>query len=205
MNTIRRLGLLCSVATCTVLLAAAGSRVEPTTQTAEAIEFTLDPVHCMANFRVHHMGAGMFWGRFNQVTGTMSTSEDGSIAPTMNVTVDVESVDTGTEKLDRTLMGPNFFDSKEFPTITFKSASAEPDGKGGWKITGDLTMLGVTKEIVADVELTGVKGSPVMKKAGYEAIFTIKRSDYGMEWGVKNGALGDEVRLIVGLEGDWTA
>ena len=151
------------------------------------------------------MGAGMFWGRFNQVTGTMTTSEDGSVAPVMDVTVDVESVDTGTEKLDRTLMGPNFFDSKEFPSITFKSTGAEPDGNGGWKLSGDLTMLGVTKPVVAEVVLTGVKGSPVMKKAGYEAIFSIKRTDFGMEWGVKNGALGDEVRLIVGLEGDWTA
>jgi len=205
MNMTRRLGLLCSVATCTVLLAAAGARLEPASRSSETIEFTLDPVHCMVNFRIHHMGAGMFWGRFNEVTGTMSTTEDGSAAPTMEVSVDVESVDTGTEKLDRTLMGPDFFDSKEFSTMTFKSTGAEPDGNGGWKLSGDLTMLGVTRPVVADVVLTGVKGNPVMKKAGYEAILTIKRSDYGMNWGVKNGALGDEVRLVIGLEGDWTA
>ena len=200
-----RLGLLAAVMACSALFVAAAPKASAPIQDAEGLEFTLDPVHCMANFRIHHAGAGMFWGRFNEVTGTMTTSEDGSVAPTMNVAVAVESVDTGTEKLDRTLMGPNFFDAKEFEAITFTSTGATPIEGGGWTITGDLTLLGVTREVSAKVELTGIKGNPVIKKAGFEAIFSIKRSDFGMDWGVKNGALGDEVRLIVGLEGDWTA
>lgn len=167
--------------------------------------FTLDPVHCMANFRVQHMGAGMFWGRFNDVAGSMTTSEDGSAAPSFDVVIAVDSVDTGTEKLDRTLMGPNFFDAKEFEVITFKSTSAEPSEDGKWIVSGDLTLLGTTKPIVAKVEMTGMNGSPVQKKAGFEAVFSIKRSDFGMDWGVKNGALGDQVELVVSLEGDWSA
>ena len=159
----------------------------------------------MANFRVQHMGAGMFCGRFNEVTGTIETDESGKTAPKFNVQVQVESVDTGTDKLDRTLMGPNFFDAKEFPAITFTSIDAKSDGEGVWEVTGKLTMLGVTRPITAHVELMGAKGSPVMKKIGYEATFSIKRSDFGMKWGVANGALGDTVRLVIGLEGDWTA
>jgi polyisoprenoid-binding protein YceI len=205
MPSMTRLGCLVFALLSPLLLVAASSKPLASTQDAETIEFTLDPVHCMVNFRIHHAGAGMFWGRFNDVTGTFATSEDGSAAPSMNVSVAVDSVDTGTEKLDRTLMGPNFFDSKEFEKITFKSTKAEADGEGGWKLTGKMTMLGVTKEVTATVEMTGLKGNPVIKKAGYEATLTIKRSDFGMDWGVKNGALGDEVRLIIGLEGDWTA
>jgi polyisoprenoid-binding protein YceI len=205
MISMTRLAVLATTAFGTLLLVAAATKPLATAQDVETIEFNLDPVHCMVNFRIHHAGAGMFWGRFNDVTGTFVTSEDGSAAPSMNVSVAVDSVDTGTEKLDRTLLGPNFFDSKEFETITFKSTKAEADGEGRWKITGSMTLLGVTKEVDATVEMTGLKGNPVIKKAGYEATLTIKRSDFGMEWGVKNGALGDEVRLIIGLEGDWTA
>ncbi|MEC8817563.1 MAG: YceI family protein, partial [Planctomycetota bacterium] len=62
-----------------------------------------------------------------------------------------------------------------------------------------------TKPVSAVVELTGVNGNSVMRKAGYEAIFSVKRSDFGMSWGVENGALGDQVDLVVGLEGDWSA
>ncbi|MEC7352578.1 MAG: YceI family protein, partial [Planctomycetota bacterium] len=115
-------------------------------------------------------------------------------------------IDTGTEKLDRTLMGPNFFDGKEFKTITFVTEGITPvagsDSK--WTVTGQVSMLGVTKPVSAIVERTGVNGNAVMKKAGYEAIFSVKRSDFGMSWGVDNGALGDEVNLVVGLEGDWS-
>lgn len=198
-------GILASVVACVFLFAAAPTKPVAVSQTSSDLSFKLDPVHCMVNFRVQHMGAGMFWGRFNDVNGTMTTSEDGTGAPSFEVTVSTESIDTGTEKLDRTLMGPNFFDSKEFPSISFKSTKAEAAGEGKWKVTGDLTLLAITKSITVEVEFTGLVGNPVMKKVGYESVFTINRSDYGMNWGVDNGALGNEVRLVVSLEGDWSA
>lgn len=205
MRSSTRLGLLASAVVCLFTLAAATVKPTAVPSGASDLSFKLDPVHCMVNFRVHHMGAGMFWGRFNEVTGTMTASEDGAAGPAFDVTVSAESIDTGTEKLDRTLMGPNFFDSKEFPKIRFKSTSSEAAGEGKWKMTGDMTLLGVTKTITVEVEQTGLVGNPVMKKAGFETTFTIKRSDYGMDWGVENGALGNEVRLVVSLEGDWSA
>ncbi len=185
----------------------AGPRPLAVQDESEAMSFKLDPVHCMANFRVQHMGAGMFWGRFNAVSGTIDTTDEGRVPVAFDVSIDVDSIDTGTEKLDRTLMSPNFFDEKEFSTITFKSSGVTPvqNLEGVYTVTGDLTLLGITRPIEAVIELTGVNGNPVMKKAGYEATFTIKRSDFGMTWGVDNGALGDEVRLVVGLEGDWSA
>ena len=110
---------------------------------------------------------------------------------------------TGTEKLDRTIMSPQFFNAKENPEVTFKSTGGEKTGENTWEITGDLSMHGVTRPITANLELTGVAGNPVQKKAGFEAIFTVKRSDFDMNWGVKNKALGDEVRLVIGIEGNW--
>ena len=170
---------------------------------ANAMTWKLDPIHCMALFRIHHVGAGQFWGMFDSVTGTMSWPENSEEAPVFDVTVDVESVHTGTDKLDRTIMSPQFFNGKEFDTVTFKSTGGTMTGEGQWDVTGDFTMHGVTKPITAKVELTGVAGNPVQKKAGFEAKFILKRSDFGMNWGVKNKALGDEVLMIVGLEGDW--
>ena len=191
-----------------VMLSIAASPIfQPEQEDEDRMTFKLDPVHCMANFRVQHMGAGMFWGRFNEVTGSFTTMQDGMVPVSFDVVIDVDSIDTGTEKLDRTLMGPNFFDGKEFKTITFTTESVTPiageDAK--WTVTGQVSMLGVSKPVSAVVERTGVNGNPVMKKAGYEAIFSIKRTDFGMSWGVDAGALGDEVSLVVGLEGDWSA
>ena len=171
---------------------------------AEELSFTLDPLHCMALFRIHHAGAGQFWGRFNDVRGTMKTTEDASGVPSFDITIPVKGIDSGVAKLDRTLMGPDFFNEKDFGTITYRSTGGEPTGERAWKMTGELTLLGTTKDVVANVEMTGIVGNPVQKKAGFEAILTIKRSDFGMDWGVSNNALGDEVRLVVGLEGDWS-
>ncbi|MCH2138691.1 MAG: YceI family protein [Phycisphaerales bacterium] len=173
-----------------------------TARSAQLETWKLDPVHCMALFRVQHAGAGQFWGRFNDVTGTVTYPRDDSSAPEFNVTVATKSIDTGTAKLDRNLQGPDFFNAREFETMTFKSTGAERIGPRKWKVKGDLTLLGKTEEVEAVIETTGVIGNPVVAKAGWEATFSVFRSDFGMNWGVDNGALGDEVRLIVGLEGD---
>ena len=91
---------------------------------ATAPNITLDPVHSMAVFRVQHLGAGFFWGRFNELGGTVTWPLDGSAAPVFDVTAQVSKVDTGSEKLDGNLQGPNFFNQAEFPIIAFKSAGA---------------------------------------------------------------------------------
>lgn len=169
---------------------------------AKVETWKLDPVHCMALFRVQHAGAGQFWGRFNDVAGTIDYPRDDASAPKFNVVIKTSSIDTGTAKLDRNLQGPDFFNAREFDSITFKSTAAKRIGPKKWTVTGDLTMLGKTESIEVVVETTGIIGNPVVAKAGWEATFTIFRSDFGMNWGVDNGALGDEVKLIVGLEGD---
>ncbi len=173
---------------------------EPTRSSAEI--FRLDPVHSMALFRVQHQGAGQFWGRLNEITGTVLYPRDDSAAPEFDIQVNVSSIDTGTLKLDRTLMSPDFFNGIEHPFMAFKSTDAQRSGERSWSVAGNLTLLGKTSPVTAMVEVTGVRGNPVVAKAGWEAVFMIKRSDFGMTWGVENGSLGDEVRLVIGLEGE---
>ncbi len=182
-----------------VLLIGTMSMQSPPTAAAES--WAIDPVHSTALFRIHHAGAGRFWGRFNDVTGSVDWPRDDSAAPGFNVTVAAESIDTGSAKLDGNLKSPDFFNAKEFEAISFKSTGGERVEKERWRVTGDLTMLGVTKPVTADIEVTGVVGNPVVAKAGWEATFEINRSDFGMDWGVDNGALSDDVQLIVALEG----
>ncbi len=169
-----------------------------------APNITLDPVHSMAVFRVQHLGAGFFWGRFNELGGTVTWPLDGSAAPVFDVTAQVSKVDTGSEKLDGNLQGPNFFNQVEFPTITFKSAGATKVGENHWTIRGELTLRGVTKTIEADCHMVGVGKGPTGPKVGFECTFVINRADYGMKWGIDapKGALGNEVRMIIALEGD---
>jgi polyisoprenoid-binding protein YceI len=167
---------------------------------------TLDPVHSMAVFRVQHLGAGYFWGRFNELTGSVSWPLDDSAAPTFDVVAEVKKVDTGSAKLDGNLQGPNFFNQAEFPTIAFRSTAARRVGERHYAVTGDLTLRGVTKSIEVDCIVTGIGKGPLGEKVGFECTFTINRADYGMKWGIDapKGALGSEVRMVIALEGDVT-
>lgn len=163
--------------------------------------FAIDDVHSMAMFRVHHLGAGQFWGRFNDVSGTFSFEPGKAEGMQFDVTIKVESVDSGNDALDKHLRSPDFFAAKDFPTMSFKSTSARKTGEGTYDVSGDLTMHGVTKPIVAKVEYCGMADMGKGPKAGFEAQFTVKRSEFGMTYGVDKGAIGDEVRIVVGLEG----
>ncbi len=185
-------------------MASAPRSSQDATAAAAASAITFDPIHSMAIFRVQHLGAGYFYGRFNELTGTATWPLDDSAAPTFDVTTEVKKVDTGSEKLDGNLQGPNFFNQAEFPTIQFKSKSAERVGERHWKVKGDLTLRGVTKEIEVDCTVSGVGKGPTGQKVGFECMFTIMRADYGMKWGIEapKGALGNEVRMTISLEGD---
>ena len=165
---------------------------------------TLDPVHSVALFRIHHLEAGLFWGRFNALEGTVRWDLQPASAPTFEVTAKVANADTGAEKLDQNLQGPNFFNAKEFPSITFKSTAATAAGDRRWKLKGDLTLRGVTREVEVDCVATGIGNGPAGPKVGFECTLEIKRSDFGMKWGIEKPAkaLGDEVKLVIAIEGD---
>jgi len=166
---------------------------------AGANAYQVDDVHSSALFRVHHAGAGQFWGRFNDVSGSFTISDNPS-EMRFAIDISVDSVDSGNDKLDGHLKSPDFFNSKEFPKLSFVSKSAKKASNGMFEVSGDLTMHGVTKPITAMVEVTG-ESSMMGARGGVEATFTIKRSEWGMTYGVDKGSIGDSVRVVVGLEG----
>jgi len=173
---------------------------EGSASSKSAVSWQLDPVHSFGLFRVQHMNAGMFWGRFNDVTGTITHHEDGSMPPKLEVHCAVESIDTGSEKLDRTMLGPKWFNGKEHEAMTFVSTSGEKIDSTHWKLKGDLTIAGVSREVEVMTELTGIGGGPQGRKIGFECTVEINRNAFGIR--ILRGAIGDKVRLVVGLEGD---
>jgi len=167
----------------------------------EGVAYMIDGVHSKALFRVQHLGAGRFWGRFNDVSGTVLF--DRGVEIRMDVAIRTESVDSGNKDLDKHLMSPDFFNAKEpaCATMMFKSSGCAMGDKGIYMVTGDLTIHGVTKQVTVPVEFTGAADMGQGARAGFETTFSIKRSEYGMNWGVEKGMLGDEVRITVALEG----
>jgi len=162
--------------------------------------YQVDDVHSGTFFRVMHAGAGQFWGRINDVSGTFTLADDAS-KMAFNIEVAVDSVDSGNDKLDAHLKSPDFFNSKEFPKMSFKSTSAKKAAGGMYEVSGDFTMHGVTKPVTAMVEVTGQADMGMGARGGAEATFSIKRSDFGMNYGVEKGMIGDTVKVLVNLEG----
>ena len=163
--------------------------------------YKVDGVHSNAHFKVQHLGAGMFWGRFDDVNGSMNYTPGVAGTLDFDVRIPIAGVHSGNDNLDKHLLSPDFFNAKEFPEMIFKSTKASPAGNGMWKVDGDLTLLGTTKPVSAMVEFTGAADKGRGMRIGFEAAFSIKRSEFGMTYGVENGSLGDEVFIVVGLEG----
>jgi polyisoprenoid-binding protein YceI len=163
--------------------------------------YKIDPVHSTVLFGAHHFNAGYVWGRFNEPAGEFTLDESDPGKDTFNVEIPVDNVDTHNPKRDAHLKSPDFFNAKQYPTITFKSTAITPSDKDKvLQVAGDLTIHGVTKSITLPVLLTGEgDGPPGTHRAGLEAEFIVKLSDFQIK-GLP-GAVGDEIRMIVPLEG----
>ena len=186
------------VTTALLLLALAPLAMASKSNISAKETFNIDSVHSTAIFRVQHLGAGNFYGRFNELGGTIEWDAEGG--PSFDVSIKIESVDSGNEALDRHLKNADFFDAKQFPTMTFKSTGAKKMGDN-WKVMGEMTMHGVTKAVEVDMEFVGRADVGRGDRVGFETTFTVNRSEFGMNWGVENGALGDATKIIVSLEG----
>lgn len=161
--------------------------------------YKVDPVHSSVLFSVKHFGVTDFYGDFKEISGTVILDTADPSKSSVELNVPVESLDSRNEKRDQHLKSPDFFNAKQFPTITFKSNKVEGAGDT-YKITGDLTIHGVTKPVTAEfkkgAENKGQKGEV---RSGGETRFTIKRSDFDMKFMM--GPLGDDVNIILSLEG----
>lgn len=166
----------------------------------KADTYKVDPVHSFALFSIHHFNAGHVWGRFNGPTGEFTLDPADPAKDTFTVELAVANLDTANPKRDADLKGPDWFNARQFPTITFKSTSVKKGEGNTVDVTGDLTIHGVTKSVVVPVELTGTAADPFgHTRSGIQTTITVKRSDFDMK--AMPGGVGDDVKLIVALEG----
>jgi polyisoprenoid-binding protein YceI len=173
---------------------------------ANADTWHIDPAHTNVEFTVRHMMISNVKGQFQKTAGTITVNGNDPATAKIDATIDATSIDTRVEKRDAHLKSPAFLDVDKFPTITFKSTKVEADGPGKWKVTGDLTLHGVTKPVVLEVETTGTPITDPMgnTRAGASATTKINRSDFGLKWNqaIEGGGVmvGDEVAISIDVE-----
>ena len=163
--------------------------------------YTIDASHTHVGFKVNHLGFSDTYGTFNNVAGTFDLNQDNPEKSSVDIDIKTASIDTNHEKRDEHLRGPDFFDVGKYPDITFKSTKVERTGDKTAKVTGNLTMLGVTKPVTLDVTLLAAGPYPMDKSvtaAGFNATATIKRSDFGMTAYVP--MISDEVDITISTE-----
>lgn len=174
---------------------------------ALASTWEIDPGHSTANFTVRHMMVTNVRGEFSKVTGTVNFDEKDPSKSTVNATIDASTIDSRNEQRDGHLKSPDFFDVAKYPTITFKSKKVEKSGEGKYKVTGDLTMRGVTKETVLDVDAPLKESKHPFNGGtitGMSATTKINRKDFGLNWNkaLETGGMlvGDDVNVAIELE-----
>ena len=163
--------------------------------------YEIDTAHSMILFRAKHKGVTYNYGRFNEFSGKITMDEADISKSAVEFEVKTASVDTANNKRDQHLRSPDFFSAKQFPIITFKSTavSMKEAEENVLEVTGDLELLGVKKSITVDVAITGQgTGQRGESLVGFESVFTIKRSEFGMTYGA--GSVSDDIRLIVTIE-----
>jgi polyisoprenoid-binding protein YceI len=167
------------------------------------ITYQIDPAHTSAQFSVRHMMITNVRGGFSRVEGTVVYDPDNPSQSTVEATIDARTIKTMDEQRDAHLKSADFLDADKYPTITFKSKKIERAGEDQWKVTGELTIHGATREVVLKVEgPTGEVKDPFGNtRVGASATTKIKRSDFGLTWNavLEAGgiALGDEVKIEI--------
>lgn len=167
---------------------------------AQVDTWQIDPNHSAAQFAVKHMGISTVRGAFSKVSGSVQYDPSDPSKTAIDVTIDTNSIDTRVEARDKDLRSPRFFDVEKYPTMTFKSKRVEAAGKGKLKVTGDLTIRGVTKEVTLDVDgpngpIKDPRGSQHM---GASATTQINRQDFGVS--ALPGGVGDDVQITIDCE-----
>jgi polyisoprenoid-binding protein YceI len=168
--------------------------------------YNIDPVHSFAYFGAWHHIVGLVRGRFNKVTGTISATKDPADC-SVDISIDTASIDTQFARRDEDLRGPDFFDVKNFPAMTYRGRGIRQTADGGWVMDGSLTIRGVTKEVPLTFRFKGMfpdmpAGQPA--RASFHATAAVKRGDFGMtrdnlvELGLN--AKGPDVEIEIDVE-----
>ncbi len=174
--------------------------------TAASTTWQIDPAHTAAQFAVKHMMISTVRGEFKNVTGAVIWDDQDLTKSKVNVTIDAKTVNTGEEARDKDLKSDKFFDVANFPTMTFVSKKVETNGTGQLKVTGDLTIRGVTKEVVLDVEgpTAPIKDPWGNTRSAVSATTHVNRQDFGVKWNANldggGVVVGDTVTITIDLE-----
>jgi len=167
--------------------------------------WTIDPYHSSAEFAVKHLMVSTVRGRFGGVEGALRIDEADPAASSVSASIDVATVATGVEQRDQHLRSGDFFGAEEFPRMTFASTRVERRDGERWRVTGDLTVRDVTKQVVLETESEG-RGQDMdgKERAGFTATTTLNRKDFGLTWNalLETGgvAVGDTVKITLGIE-----
>jgi polyisoprenoid-binding protein YceI len=178
--------------------------IATTTQTG-ATTWNIDPTHAEIGFAVRHLMISTVRGRFGAVEGTVTIDEAKPENSKIDVTIDVASIDTRNEMRDNHLRSADFFDAENQPKLRFVSRKIEGDVTGEFRVIGDLTIRGTTREVALDASLQGRGRDPWGNdRAGYEAKGKISRGEFGLTWNqaLEAGgvAVSDEVKLSIDVE-----
>ena len=167
---------------------------------AQSETWQLDPAHSAAQFSVQHMGISTVRGAFAKLSGTIQYDPSDVTKSSLDVSIDAASVDSRVEMRDKDLRSDHFLDVQKYPAITFKSKRVEAEGSDKLRVSGDLTIHGVTKDVV--LEVTGpskpMKDPRGKMHMGAEATTTINRMDFGMTG--YQGMVGNDVSIILDVE-----
>jgi polyisoprenoid-binding protein YceI len=175
----------------------------PTTLPGTKWEY--DASHAKVGFSISHFGISETEGKFTKFTGSVLADQADFSDAQIDLSIDVSSINTEDAQRDQHLRSADFFDAEKYPSITFKSKSLHPNGKGKFKLTGDLSMHGVTREITLDVAYKGTVADPFNNtKAGFKITGVLDRTQFGLTWNGKlstgNLLVGNEVNLDINIE-----
>jgi polyisoprenoid-binding protein YceI len=173
--------------------------------TETAIKWVLDPMHSEVQFKVKHLVISTVTGSFKTFEGVLTTENADFTGADISFSLDVDSIDTNQSMRDEHLKGAEFFDSAQYPKITFKSTSFTKEDDDQYKLVGDLTVKGITKSVTLDVEHGGTAGDFYGNtKAGFEIAGKINRRDFGLVWsGVTDTGsvvLGDDIKVLINVQ-----
>ncbi|HEX4480317.1 MAG TPA: YceI family protein [Rudaea sp.] len=168
-----------------------------TTAFAAPQKYDIDTTHTQVIFSWNHFGFSNPSAMLEKFTGDFMLDTADITKSSISITFPLDGLHTGVPKLDEHLKSPDFFDAAKFPDITFKSTKVDKSGANGLKVTGDLTIHGVTKPATLDVKINKIGDNPMMKKAsaGFDATTTIKRSEFGVSKYVPN--VSDEIPVRI--------
>jgi polyisoprenoid-binding protein YceI len=185
-----------------ITAAFAGAALVATTAFAAPETFQLDPNHTYPSFEADHFGGMSLWrGKFTKSSGTVTLDREAKTG-TVDVTIDVASIQTGNTKLDEHLRGPDFFNAAKDPSAVYKGTSIRFDGDKPVEVVGTLTMHGVTKPLNLTLDSFQCKQHPMLKRlwCGADATATFNRADFGLDYGKAYG-FNMTTKLAIQVEG----